>query len=95
MGRLGGEEFGPLLPETPLAAAIIVVERIRQRLAAAPIEVEAAQPAVTVTFSAGVSPIEPGDNSIEDVMRRADQLLYQAKQAGRNRVEAELHLLRA
>jgi diguanylate cyclase (GGDEF)-like protein len=91
VGRLGGEEFGLLLPQTPLAAAVIVVERIRQRLGAAPIEVQAAQLAVRVTFSAGVSQVEPGDGSIEVALRRADQLLYQAKQAGRNRVEAELN----
>jgi diguanylate cyclase (GGDEF)-like protein len=89
VGRLGGEEFGLLLPQTPLAAAAAVVERIRRQVAATPIHAPAAGAAVTVTFSAGVGRVDAGDTSMEAAMRRADQLLYQAKQQGRNRVEAQ------
>jgi diguanylate cyclase (GGDEF)-like protein len=89
-GRLGGEEFGLLLPATPAAAAVTVVDRIRQRLSdkPTPAEAQAEQPAISVALSAGVSEIGPGDASIEDALRRVDELLYRAKQRGRNRVEA-------
>jgi diguanylate cyclase (GGDEF)-like protein len=72
----------------PAAAAGTVVDRIRERLSATPVQAEATKPPVRVTLSASVSAIEAGDASIEDALRRADELLYRAKQGGRNRVEA-------
>jgi diguanylate cyclase (GGDEF)-like protein len=86
-GRLGGEEFGLLMPETSLEAAAVVMERIRQRVQTTPLTMEAAT--IAVTFSAGVIEIYTGDHSFDDGLRRADQLLYQAKQHGRNRVEIQ------
>ncbi|MEK8053273.1 diguanylate cyclase [Ideonella sp. DXS22W] len=84
LARWGGEEFLLLLPGTPLAAAETVLARLRERIAGA--DFGAIVPGLTVSFSAGVSLCaagEDGDRAIE----RADQALYRAKHAGRNRVE--------
>jgi diguanylate cyclase (GGDEF)-like protein len=86
LGRLGGEEFALLLPETTHAAALVVAERIRQQVQAAAIPID--QGTISVTFSAGVVAVEPGDAEFDAALRRADQLLYRAKERGRNRVEA-------
>lgn len=86
LGRLGGEEFALLLPETSHAAALRVAERIRKQVQEA--EIDTGQGVIAVTFSAGVVEIAPGDPSFDDLLRRADQLLYQAKERGRNRIEA-------
>jgi diguanylate cyclase (GGDEF)-like protein len=86
LGRLGGEEFALLLPETPRAAALVVAERIRQQVQEAAIDT--GQGVIAATFSAGVVEIAPGDSSFDDLLRRADQLLYRAKEHGRNRIEA-------
>ena len=85
IARLGGEEFAALLPETGLSAATIVAERIRQHLAERP--VIAGGQAVPCTISIGVAEMQPNDATIDDLLRRADEALYRAKAAGRNRVE--------
>jgi diguanylate cyclase (GGDEF)-like protein len=82
--RVGGEEFVLLLPNSSLQAATDVAERLRASIEAADI--------VTVghiTVSLGVALWHPDGDSISAVLERADQLLYQAKQNGRNRVVAE------
>ena len=82
--RVGGEEFVLLLPNSSLQAATDVAERLRASIEAADI--------ITVghvTVSLGVALWHPGGDSISAVLERADQLLYQAKQNGRNRVVAE------
>jgi len=85
VGRLGGEEFGLLLPEASQDEALSLAERIRAAIAAGP----AAHDGATIAYSAsfGVARQKPGD-SLESIMQRADQALYAAKEAGRNRVEA-------
>jgi diguanylate cyclase (GGDEF)-like protein len=88
LGRLGGEEFGLLLPETALEAAITVIERVRKQIHATTIKHGSHD--IQITFSAGVVEIQASDHSFEDALRRADQLLYQAKQHGRNRIEHQL-----
>jgi diguanylate cyclase (GGDEF)-like protein/PAS domain S-box-containing protein len=80
-GRLGGEEFGVLLPETGLQEAIRIAERLRKTLFAS---ARAGQPACTASF--GVSRATLLENSIEAAIHRADLGLYQAKRTGRNRV---------
>jgi diguanylate cyclase (GGDEF)-like protein len=85
VGRLGGEEFALLLPETSQAAARVVADRIREDLQAAAIPT--AGGVLSVTFSAGVVEVTPDDAAFDDVLRRADQALYRAKERGRNRVE--------
>ncbi|MEO9969094.1 MAG: sensor domain-containing diguanylate cyclase [Hyphomonadaceae bacterium] len=85
-GRLGGEEFGLVLPDTNLQGAAILAERIRASAAA--LSFKSGRETFKITVSLGVD--EPGfnDTDINDALDRADQALYRAKQNGRNRVEA-------
>lgn len=85
LARYGGEEFAVLLPGTPEAAAIAAAEALRLRVADALIEVKGKR--VAMTCSVGVCSMAAGRNGRPDIaMRRADQALYIAKRAGRNRV---------
>jgi diguanylate cyclase (GGDEF)-like protein len=86
-GRLGGEEFGLLLPETNLQQAKIVAERIQKMWEQTPTNVDGRL--IHSTISIGVAEVGPADKSFDDVLRRADQMMYKAKEAGRNRVVAE------
>jgi diguanylate cyclase (GGDEF)-like protein/PAS domain S-box-containing protein len=85
LGRLGGEEFAVILPETELAAAVDVAERLRQHLAERPLIAE--REAVPCTVSVGVAQLNARDHTIDDLFNRADEALYVAKNNGRNRVE--------
>jgi diguanylate cyclase (GGDEF)-like protein len=86
--RYGGEEFAVVLPETPLTGAIEVAERIRQKLADAPL------PGVgSVTASIGVANYPINALGKEDLIRVADKALYRAKDNGRDRVEYFLEQL--
>jgi len=85
-GRLGGEEFALLLPETPLDRAVVVAERIRLVWEASPVNLDGHP--IRSTMSIGVAEAASTDESLEDLLRRADHLLYKAKQSGRNRVES-------
>jgi diguanylate cyclase (GGDEF)-like protein len=84
VARWGGDEILVFLPETSLAGAAEAMEKIRQRFAGAPLEVQGHR--LPLTLSAGVAEARPGE-AIADVMRRADEALYRAKQQGRNRVD--------
>jgi diguanylate cyclase (GGDEF)-like protein len=84
IGRIGGEEFAALLPETSRPEAQTVAERVRERVAA--LRVGDGPLAFAVAVSAGLTVLEPTDERLEDVLERADRALYQAKQTGRNRV---------
>ena len=85
IGRLGGEEFGLLLPATDLAGGREVVERLRLRLKAVP---SAKLPAsVTLSVSIGITELSV-DDLPERIMSRADTALYAAKTGGRDRTEA-------
>ncbi|HMA34333.1 MAG TPA: sensor domain-containing diguanylate cyclase [Chloroflexia bacterium] len=84
LGRTGGEEFAILLPETDLAAAGQIAERVREVVAGAPIPTT--QGAVEVTISLGVAALPAGNVDLEPLLAQADTALYDAKQAGRNRV---------
>ena len=85
IGRLGGEEFGLLLPATDLAGGREVVERLRLRLKAVP---SAKLPAtVGLSVSIGITELSP-DDLPERIMSRADTALYAAKSGGRDRTEA-------
>jgi diguanylate cyclase (GGDEF)-like protein len=83
-GRIGGEEFAIFLPETGENVARPVAERIRARMAQAPI-LSADGKLNQVTVSIGVAQAEDGDD-LTQLMRRADRALYAAKRGGRNRV---------
>ena len=82
--RYGGEEFVVVLVETSSQAAMETAERIRAKVAAA--RYEAGEQVLSVTLSVGVAECMEDDATAESVIARADQALYQAKAAGRNRV---------
>ncbi len=84
LARYGGEEFIAMLPATDIAQACIVAERIREQIDTLAVATE--HGIARVTVSVGVAAITPGDASIDHVIQRADEALYAAKQAGRNRV---------
>ncbi len=84
-GRLGGEEFALLLPETPLGTAKEVAERIR--LACQNMEIALEGQKLQITVSSGLTTSQSTDSSIDEILHRADLGLYQAKQGGRNRTE--------
>ncbi len=79
--RIGGEEFALLLPETGSEAALAVAERLRAMMRSA--DAPARRPGYSI--STGIA-ISSSGESLRDMMRRADQALYQAKQGGRDRV---------
>lgn len=83
--RLGGEEFVVVMPETDASLAYTVAERLRQRVAGEPFVVNGGQKAIDVTVSIGMAAIEQGD-TMDNLLKRADQGLYAAKRDGRNRV---------
>src|SRR5262249_62041519 len=85
LGRLGGEEFGILLPETEVMNACAVAERIRRAVEAAPARFGDAPIPLSASF--GVACWKPSAvESPDALMQRADTALYEAKAAGRNRV---------
>ena len=86
VGRIGGEEFAVLLPETDLASALIVAEKLRARIAAKQISVGTAH--LSATASIGAATVSDEKIDFEDLLRRADESMYRAKAAGRNRVMA-------
>jgi diguanylate cyclase (GGDEF)-like protein len=83
-GRLGGEEFAVFMPETALAAAADWAEGLRAAVAAARHRIDALELAVTVSL--GVAAWRPERPTSADLMRAADEQLYAAKAAGRDRV---------
>ncbi len=86
IGRLGGEEFGVILPETTLASAVATAERLRTHVAEMVVASESGD--VRITVSLGVTSMAPGtDETPETTLRRADRALYRAKEGGRDRVE--------
>jgi diguanylate cyclase (GGDEF)-like protein len=83
LGRLGGEEFLLLLPETPPAVAQAIAERLRQALEQQTVTYEGQT--MTVTASFGVTGLDHGGPvSLDALMRQADKAMYAAKAAGRN-----------
>ena len=87
--RLGGEEFVIVMPDTDLAKAYLVGERLRQCIAAAPFYAGERIGTLEVTASVGVAALEFADDTPELILKRADQALYCAKRDGRNRVVAD------
>ncbi|MEQ8493513.1 MAG: diguanylate cyclase [Gammaproteobacteria bacterium] len=85
LARFGGEEFVLLLPETTLAGARVVVDKLRENIARCRFKYRDAP--VDVTVSCGLTEYRPGETP-QEVFARADAALYTAKSAGRNRIEA-------
>lgn len=85
VGRLGGEEFAVILPETDGEHAFEVAERLRMTIADAEVPAERASP-IRFTVSIGVATLSGATANIEILISQADQALYEAKGAGRNKV---------
>jgi two-component system cell cycle response regulator len=83
--RYGGEEFVIVMPETDMAVATMVAERLRRRIATEPFPIQQGSSELEVTISAGISSLGT-DDSAAKILKRADQALYRAKRDGRNRV---------
>ena len=82
--RIGGEEFGVLLPEISLDGARTTADKIRKIIEALPLKHE--RHVLSCTVSLGVATIADADATHEDLYKRADERLYDAKSSGRNRV---------
>jgi diguanylate cyclase (GGDEF)-like protein len=80
LGRYGGEEFLIVLPDTGPEDARTLAERMRGDVKEDPVS------GTTITMSFGVTSAEEGDQSVDDIIKRADTNLYKAKHAGRDRV---------
>lgn len=87
-GRLGGEEFMAILPETDKEGASRLAERLRQAVEASEHARADDGQAIRHTVSIGVAALVPEDRNFDALLRRADLALYQAKASGRNRVVA-------
>ena len=85
MGRVGGEEFALLLPDTPLKAAFNLAERLRERITKYPYL--AGDMLIEITASLGVAELHNDDDDFKGLLQRADEALYSAKHAGRNQVK--------
>jgi diguanylate cyclase (GGDEF)-like protein/PAS domain S-box-containing protein len=87
VARYGGEEFSAILINTGKEGAREIAERVRRNVAETYFPNESAQPNGSLTVSIGVSTFSPPISSLTDLIREADNALYRAKRAGRNRVE--------
>lgn len=85
VGRIGGEEFCVLLPQTALAQGLEAARRLVERARSAPLELERGG-ALRQTVSCGVAQFD-GSESVDALLKRADAALYRAKTAGRDRAE--------
>jgi len=87
VARYGGEEFAVILPNTDLAGAVSVAENIRRAVMELQIEHRDSTAAPVVTLSLGVACARPSVGHLPELLlTSADQALYRAKEAGRNRV---------
>ncbi|MBP2656587.1 MAG: Diguanylate cyclase with sensor [Firmicutes bacterium] len=87
-GRIGGEEFILILPNTQVEFTQIIGERLRTEISH--LKTIIAGECIQFTISIGITIALPSDNSFADVFKRTDEALYKAKNCGRNRVEALL-----
>lgn len=85
LGRLGGEEFGLLMPDTNLEEAMVVIKRIYEQRNI--LTVRTAESDIRFSFSAGATECISDYKTLDDLFRAADQALYRAKDNGRDRVE--------
>jgi two-component system, cell cycle response regulator len=89
VARYGGEEFGVLLIQAGQSEALIISNRIRERIAGynfvVPVAEGQPEQRIPITVSVGVAQLEPGD-TLQSLLSRADTALYEAKNGGRNQV---------
>ena len=81
-GRYGGEEWLVVLTNTDLEDIKTIFERIKTNVSQ--IEIDNIEEDFAMTFSLGASQVESSDGSINEVIKRADECLYKAKEGGRN-----------
>lgn len=87
IGRVGGEEFSVILPETEIKAAIFIAERLRKKVEETVVIHKNEE--IFITVSIGVSQSKNGDQSVDDIYVRSDSAMYNAKKNGRNRVDTK------
>lgn len=85
VGRMGGEEFAVLLPDTDASQALYVAERLRMAVASTEIPVDGGN-VIHLTVSTGVATAGESDVSVDTLLERADKALYDAKHTGRDKV---------
>jgi two-component system cell cycle response regulator len=88
--RYGGEEFVVIMPDTSLASAERIAERIRLHVAGSPFRVAGGKELLSVTISIGVAATLGPQDTPEALLKRADAAVYEAKSAGRNKVVARV-----
>jgi two-component system cell cycle response regulator len=84
--RFGGEEFVVAMPETDVSLAVLVGERIRERISAEAFAIGAGLAPIGVTVSIGISTLGSPTDTVHSLLQRGDEALYRAKHTGRNRV---------
>ena len=84
IGRMGGEEFAVLMPNTDMQSAYQISDRLRENIAKYKMSVQGKS--VSVTVSIGLASLKEGDKDIHTILKRSDTALYEAKESGRNRV---------
>jgi two-component system cell cycle response regulator len=84
--RYGGEEFVIVMPETDIAVATMVAERLRRRIASEPFAIAQGARDLEVTISIGIAARAGASDNAAAILKRADTALYRAKRDGRNRV---------
>lgn len=87
LGRVGGEEFLVVLPNTRLEQALAVAQRLGA--ASSGVDLDDIPGQAPVTLSIGVAQLQPADADLTSLLARADRALYRAKSAGRNRIEVD------
>jgi len=85
VARFGGEEFVIIFPETSLADAATVAERVRKAIGSEPMETDDGTKLPSVTISMGIAELEVGQ-TVPSLLKVADSAMYRAKRAGRNQV---------
>jgi len=85
-GRLGGEEFAVVLPDEDRDGAAASAERLRAAVETLGVEAESARERIGFTVSIGVSTLPQDGYTLDELLRQADERLYRAKEAGRNKV---------
>ena len=83
-GRLGGEEFSMVLPESTLKNALTLAKHIQITWVQIPVQVRSMN--INSTMSVGIAQISESDETFDELLNRADGMMYKAKQRGRNRV---------
>jgi diguanylate cyclase (GGDEF)-like protein len=84
-GRIGGEEFAIMLPETDKTQAFDVAERLRKLIETSPITLENGLP-IKISVSIGIATLKGDETNIDTLLNIADEALYKAKKSGRNKV---------